>query len=302
MGLITQVKILQRVAANKSFSKAAEELGLSKSVVTRAIASLEKEVGDQLLARTTRTVTLTQAGEAYLSRAVALVNELENLSREISGRTDVPRGPLKFGVTASIGPKFITPILPALRQQFPLVEFTFDYSDRPTDSQKSSYDAEIRFGMPDPALNDSIEIRTAREVLMASPEYLRRHPPIRSFADVDLNDVIGFLNTKGTEPTPIFFCEDGARIPRIVTGAMVVSEVDAFHQLLRDGQGISLVIDLFVLDDLKAGRLVEVPVPEKMSYFPYGNSSIYISVPKNVPKSKTTSAVIEFLKARAFYP
>lgn len=300
MSLLAQIKILRKVAEHKSFSNAAEELGLSKSVVTRAVASLESEVGEQLLARTTRIVSLTQAGDAYLARASHLVDQLENLNREVSGKVDFPSGPLRFGVAPAVGLTFITPILSALKEDFPDVEFTFDYSDRPSEAQKSTYDVELRFGMPDPTLFDSIELREVREIIVASPKYLSSHPPIKSFADINLKDWVGFLGAKGVEPTPIYFCESDARIPRVITGSMVLSDTDSFYQIIRDGQGISAVIDLFILDDLKSGHLVEVKVPEKLSYFPYGNSSIYLSVPKRAPKSRTTEAVIEYLKLKAF--
>jgi len=274
---------------------------MSNSVVTRAVAALEAHVGEKLLTRTTRRVTLTQAGETYLMRAVKLVNELENLNREYSLNNSEQSGPVRICASPSIGDFFITPILNDLRRQFPLVEFTIEYSDRFVDPRKSDYDIEIRFGQGDHDYYESEEILPTREVLVASPRYVEAHKPMNSFSDIDSNDFISFMSSRGNDPSPIYFCNaDGTRIAKVISGFMKVNDMNAFKALLRGGSGISLAMDVLIQDELISGSLVEVRVSDKLTYSPFGSSSIYFSIPRAKPKSKTTDAIFSYLKSFAF--
>ena len=166
------LRLFVRVARSGSFSAAARELDLSQPSVSRIIAALEKDVGAALVTRTTRAVTLTDAGQDYLVRVEAILSSLEEADHLARGSMEL-RGSLRVGLSASFGVREIIPLMPAFMARHPLLQVGLMMSDQRQDTVKAGVDLALRLGeLADSSATARLIGRTHR-LVAASPAYLK---------------------------------------------------------------------------------------------------------------------------------
>ncbi|HEY4057792.1 MAG TPA: LysR family transcriptional regulator [Kofleriaceae bacterium] len=246
------------VVRASSFSTAAKVLGKSTSSLSRTVAELERQLGAQLLARTTRRLHLTEAGALYATHAEGLLawqRQGRDSIAELTG--GVPRGHLRVTMPVSVGERLIGPHVPELRKRYPDLDLEIDLSDRNVALVAGGFDLAIRVGRQhDSSLRAQLLTKVASR-LVASPEYIaKRGEPSRP-EDLQAHDCIALGVMSGAVEWS--FHKKGAR-PRVVPirGHVHTSSPTLAAQVAVAGQGIARIIEWVIRDELRRGDLVEV--------------------------------------------
>jgi DNA-binding transcriptional LysR family regulator len=251
MDRIDDIDVFVEVAGQASFTAAARRLNRSPAAVTRAVADLEARLGVRLLNRTTRAVSLTDAGERFLTGARRVLADLIEIEQAAAGQGSAPRGEL--GITAPIlfGRLHVLPIVTEFMRAFPDVTARLMLLDRPVDLIEERLDAAIRIG----ALADSSAIATRlgslRRVVVAAPSYLAARGTPQRPAEIAGHDVVVF---GGLGAASWDFGADGSvRLsPRLT-----VSTAEAAIDAVAEGIGITRVLSYQAVDALR-GTVTQV--------------------------------------------
>jgi DNA-binding transcriptional LysR family regulator len=172
--LLDGVAVFVGVINAGSFTAAARALGHSTSYVSKEISRLEKRLGSRLLNRTTRTISLTDAGRAYYERCNQIVIDAENAERSINQLQDRPRGLLRINAPASFGSKYLLDVLPQFMHRYPEVKLEVEFNDRLIDVVAEGYDVVIRVGEIKDTNLVARKFTSSKIVVVASPDYLKR--------------------------------------------------------------------------------------------------------------------------------
>ncbi len=184
------------VAVNEagSISEAARQLRLSKSVVSERLAELERSLDAKLLHRTTRRLTLTEDGSAFLERAARIVRDVESAAADMAERRGALVGPLRISAPVTFGRLHLGPALYPFLAAHPQIELTLDLDDRRVDASSGGFDAVIRHG---PIVDSRLmawKLAPSRRVLVASPAYLRQHGSPASVNELAAHKGIFYTN------------------------------------------------------------------------------------------------------------
>ncbi len=245
------------VAGARSFTRAAAGLGLSSSALSHAIRTLEDRLGVRLLARTTRSVAPTAAGERLLR---SLGPALDEVARGLSALADwrgEPSGTLRLTTFAFVADTVLSPALPRFLLDNPGVSVEVNVDDRLADLVAAGFDAGIRFG--ETVDLDMVAVRVGpdlRTVVVATPEYFRRHPMPQTPNELEGHDCINY-RLAGGGLLPWEF-GSGEREVRVRTrGRLNVNSETLAIAAVRAGAGLGYMMEASVADDLAAGRLVQ---------------------------------------------
>jgi DNA-binding transcriptional LysR family regulator len=264
-----------RVAETGSFSEAARRLGLSKSMISRQVSALEADLGVRLLHRTTRSLSPTEAGRAYLERCQRILSDLDEANLLVSHLQAVPRGRLRVSAPLSFGIGHLSPCLPAFLERYPEIELDMGFTDRHVDLVEEGWDVAVRIGR---LADSSLIVRRLapiRRLAAASPAYLeRRGTPTRP-EDLAGHDCLTHGSRIQAEWR--FVGEDG-RSPRVVEvkGRFHADNGDVLRDMALAGLGIVLLPSFFLGEDIRAGRLVplleeHVPLDASLNaVYPHG--------------------------------
>ena len=187
---LQQLALFVRTVETGSFSKAAREFGLTQPSASRAVAALENRLGIKLVARTTRQISATDAGEALLARArdaLAAVEDAENAARG----ADRLSGVLRVALPSTYGARRIAPLLPAFLDQRPLLKIDLIMSDRYENLIAEGADLALRVGEQPDSSFVARKLESARRLFVAAPSYLARRGAPNSLADLSRHDLIG---------------------------------------------------------------------------------------------------------------
>lgn len=251
-----EMQIFLSVAQTGSLAGAARALRITPSAVSRALARLEARLGVQLIARTTRALSLTAEGEIYRQRVAGLIAEVDEVERGFAGPSDAPRGPLRINSSVPFGTQCLLPILPHFMARHPSVQVNLSLSDELVDLVEARADVAIRIGpLRDTGLKAKKLGRSAM-VLVASPDYLATrglpdHP--RALAG---HSCLQFSFRRSLDTWP--FRVDGALVQRPVEGAFHGNSGEVVRLMAVAGGGVARLGRFHVAADLAAGRLVEV--------------------------------------------
>lgn len=251
---------LQVVRAN-GFTAAAKALGKSTSSLSRTVAELERQLGAQLLVRTTRRLHLTEAGALYATHAEALLGAARSARDAIAELTGgVPRGHLRVTMPVTVGERLLGPAVPELRRRFPELRLELDLSDRNINLVQGGFDLAIRVGrLPDSSLRAQLLGKVAVR-LVASPRYLAKRGAPSQPSDLARHDCILVGPLAGTHEWQ--FHRRGARPRRLdVEGVVHTTSPALATQLAVRGLGLLRIVDWIIRDELRRGDLVEV-MPE----------------------------------------
>jgi DNA-binding transcriptional LysR family regulator len=250
------MRVFTRIVERRSFSKAAEDLGLPRSSVTDAVRGLEMRLGVRLLLRTTRQVSPTLDGEAYYQRCVSLIADMEEAEGAFVGAK--PSGLIRVDVHGTQARYFLLPGLPRFRQQYPDIRLHLSEAHQPLDMIREGFDCILRAG----DLSDSPLIKRRLATLdrgtFASPDYLSRFGTPRTPDDLEGHERVGFLSPDTSELMPLVFCAAGkvrqVTLPSTVT--VTGPETNVASACL--GLGLIQVPRYRVASELAEGALVEV--------------------------------------------
>ena len=257
---LAAAEVFLQVVKVRGFTSAAKLLGRSTSSLSRAVSELERQVGAQLLARTTRRVSLTEAGALYANHAEGLLAARRAARDAITELTGgMPRGHLRISMPVSVGERLLGPHLPELRRRYPELRLELDLSDRNVPLVQGGFDLAIRVGrLPDSSLRAQLLSKLPVR-LVASPAYLAAHGrPARPLALRD-HDCITLAQVVGPVEWPFYHRRARTRTERIeIEGVIHTTSPTLAVQLACAGQGILRVNEWMISDALARGALVEV--------------------------------------------
>lgn len=256
---ITDAELLDGVAVfvalvnSGSFKLAAESLGHSTSFVSKAVSRLEKRLGSRLMNRTTRTISLTDAGRAYYERCQQIVIDAENASRSVSHLQDEPRGLLRVNAPTSFGSRHLLQHLAEFLHRHAEVNLEIEFNDRIIDVVAEGYDVVIRVGH----IKDSNLVARAftksRNVIVAAPEYLRRHGTPKKISDLEHHHCITY--SLASNPPIWEFRKNEDRIQVKVPSRAQCNNAEIMVALTCDGIGISCMPLFTCQKEVDEGRL-----------------------------------------------
>lgn len=248
------MRVFTRVVERRSFTLAAEDLGLPRSTVTDAVKQLEARLGVRLLQRTTRHVSPTLDGEAYHRRCLSLIADLEDAEGAFSGVK--PKGPLRVDVHGTLARHFVLPRLPDFLAEYPGIELFMSEGDHLVDLVREGMDCVLRVGdLPD---SDMLARRVAllQQVTCAAPAYIARHGQPLDIANLTGHRMVGFRSSLTGTPLPLEFRVGGRLHAFSLPAPVVVSGADSFVVAARHGLGLIQVPQYHVEDDLARGTLI----------------------------------------------
>lgn len=250
-----EMLVFATVAQEGSLSAAARTLGLTPSAVSRIIARTEQRIGTRLLLRTTRAMTLTCEGEAYLRGARRILADMTEVEEAIAAQ-GVPKGRLRVNAALGHGRLAIVPLVAAFSARYPQIVVDLSLGDEVVDILAGEADVAIRFGhLPDSPLT-ARKIGETGQAVVASPDYLKRHGTPKTPEDLLQHNCLRF-NFRRAEPNwP--FVRDGQEFALKITGNIECSSGEALAQLARVGAGIARIGTFSVAEDLKRGDLVSL--------------------------------------------
>lgn len=241
------------VADLRGFAPAARRLGLSPSAVTRLVAALEERLSIRLLQRTTRSVTLTDAGARYLERARRILADIDEAENAAQAERTEPTG--RFAVTAPslFGRLNVAPLMSAFLSRYPAVVGELLLSDRFVNLVEDGIDLAVRIGVLSDSGLFARKVGETRRVVVASPKYLARRKTPRSPGDISMHDIIQFT---GIHSTPEWrFSRAGQLEPVSFVPAFVTNSADAAIGHAERGGGLTMVLAYQIMEAVRAGRL-----------------------------------------------
>jgi DNA-binding transcriptional LysR family regulator len=277
-----------RIVERRSFTSAAEDLGLPRSTVTDAVKSLEARLGVRLLHRTTRHVSPTLDGEAYYERCLRLIAEIEDAEAAFAGVK--PKGLLHVDVQGMLARQFIFPGLPAFLERYPDIELFMSDGDRLVDLIREGIDCVLRVG----ELRDSDmiarRIGLLQEVTCASATYVAQYGLPKSIDDLAGHKMVGFRSSATGGILPLEFTVGGTLRSLSLPCSVSMAGSDSYYEAARLGLGLIQVPRYRIADELARGTLVVV-LPD----YPPSPSPVSVLYPHSRQLSPRVRVFVEWL-------
>lgn len=255
MNPIDEMQAFVRIVEAGSISRAAEQLDMGKSAVSRRLAELEQRLGVRLLNRTTRRSSLTDAGRRYYEGAVRLLSDVAELDAAVADSDALLEGRLRLAAPLSFGLGHLAPAIEAFLQEHPGVVFDIDFSDRQVDLVAQGVDLAVRIA----ELRDSTLVARrlcpVRRMLCASPSYLDRHGRPRGIEDLAGHRILHY-DAGGS--AALRLVEDGVERSVPVQPAVVANNGDFLRDLAIAGHGLVLTPTFIASQAVASGKLLPV--------------------------------------------
>lgn len=289
MDKLTALRIFRRVVELNGFAAAAADLGYSNAAVSKNIHALEAELGARLLNRTTRRVTLTDAGRQYYERVSAVMDNLADADRQLTDLGNSPRGRLRVNAPMSLGIALLAPAVHRFLASYPDIRINLVLNDARIDMLAEGFDVSIRGGGP---LQDSSfigrKLADLPRVLCASPRYLKTAPPLTHPSQLTEHDCL--IYSLSSEPTHWRFQNNRELATVDVDSRCEINNSIALREAAAAGLGITLLPHYLANDQLNAGTLV--PILEAWQPETHSLHAIY---PRHREHSRTLQVFLEFL-------
>lgn len=292
MNQLQAMRVFRRTVELGSFSAVAKEDGLSNAVVSKYVNQLEATLGTRLINRTTRQMSLTEAGQLYYATCVSVLDELDEASRRIQDVVSTPRGRLRLNAPMSFGLLHLSPALPAFMKQYPEIEVDLALGDQHQDVVGEGFDLalRIRAALPDSTLV-AREIATVRRVLCAAPEYLARHGTPRHPHELQAHNCLAY--SLASDSDHWVFEGAGQRHAVEVKGAFRSNNSLAILDALLAGTGIALVPTFIAGDALRRGALLPL-----LPGYAADARTLYAVHPGMRASTQKTQLLVRFLAER----
>jgi DNA-binding transcriptional LysR family regulator len=286
-----ELLVFQAVAKHASYARAAEELGLSPSGVSRIVSRIEERLGARLLHRTTRKLSLTEAGAAFHARTAQILADLADAEAEVQSAVARPKGTLKVTASIMFGELYLAPLLPELLEYFPELSVEMTLTNRFVDLVDEGIDLAIRIGSLADSRLVARRLCTNRRVLVAAPRYLKKHGTPRSIDDLARHQAVLF--TGFSRPTEWKLIGPTGPVTVSVSGRVSSNNIHTLTAAAKQGLGITVGATLSVGPALLAGELVRV-----LSDHEFEPSAVFAVFPSARQLSTKTRAAVDFLAAR----
>ena len=253
MANLADLEIFARVVASGSMSAAARELGLQPAIISKRIKRLEERLGSRLFQRTTRQISLTEAGDGFHERVVAALAELEEAEAFVSGKSDEVRGRLKISAPTSFGRMHVAPHLKTFFYRYPALKVQLDLTDKFQDLVAEGLDLAIRIADLEDSSLVARRLAPVNRVLCASADYVASHGMPRTIADLGQHVCIPAHNNANWN----LIGPDGP-VSLKPEGPLITNSSEVIREAVLAGLGIALRSTWDIGAELKSGRLVRI--------------------------------------------
>lgn len=262
-----EMAIFAKIAETGSFTAAAKSLGRSKSYVSHQLTKLEEHLNIQLLFRTTRNLSLTEAGSVYLKHCQELIRAADDAKQSIAALQGEMTGLIRVSATNSFGELYIDDILTAFQEIHPAIQFNFDLSDTIESMKENQIDISIRGGTITDDELVAIPLIHWRMLIVGTPEYFEEHGTPNTPEDLKFHNCIGDRFKSHHQGWP--FLIDG-EIQRVkVEGNYSVGRNTLIKKRILSGKGLSRVPSYVVGPELRSGKLIRVLQEYEPKGFPF---------------------------------
>jgi DNA-binding transcriptional LysR family regulator len=279
-----ELNAFMAVAERTNFARAADHLGISASTISQTIRALEERLGMRLLNRTTRSVSLTDAGEKLLQRIRPAIAELGAAVEDLNEFRDTPTGTLRLNVSSVAAHVVLAPVMKAFLVAYPGIALDITVDDNDGDIVSGRFDAGIRVGRRVARDMQMVRVtKPSRAIAVASPEYLRSRPAPRTPQELAAHDCIGFRRDQRCIPWE--FAKGKNKYEMSPTGSLTVNSADLLIRAALDGIGIAYMIESYVASHIAAGRLVALLIDWSLihhSYYLYYSGRRQLPAPLKV--------------------
>lgn len=253
------VEVFIAVVEHGSFTAGAVALSTTPSVLSRSVSRLEVRLGRQLLQRTTRRVSLTEAGRLYLEQARAAFSLLDEAGRDAQGQEGDLTGRVRLSVPTTYGHYRLPPLLARFARQYPQVQVELNITNRNVDLVAEGFDLAIRLGqLPDSGLV-ARKLEDAALLLVASPDYLQRMGTPRTLEELQRHLCLPFVMPRTGRLAPWVFRDGGADVDWLPASSIKTSDdVLGVVSLAERGMGICQSYEFIVRERMQRGQLTEV--------------------------------------------
>lgn len=255
------MRLFTRIVELSSFSRAAEQLTLPRASATQIVKQLEKRLGTQLLARTTRSVAVTPDGQVYYQRCLGILADMDEAEAIFCERDRPPQGVLRLDIAGPLCRLVLMPALPAFTARYPGIRLEVGVGDRPIDVLREGVDCVLRIG----ELRDwplvARRLSEFPQVTCASADYLEAWGEPTTLDEIGGHQMVGYLSPSTGKALPLAFLVDGSLESRELPAQVAVNNGEAYVAAALAGFGIIQVSRYLVADALREGRLREILVP-----------------------------------------
>jgi DNA-binding transcriptional LysR family regulator len=281
------------LAAARSLSAAARELGVSTAAVSKQLAKIEARLGLTLVRRSTRRMGLTPEGELYLEHARRILDEIDALAEELGAARATPRGLLRVSATLGFGRNHVAPIVSRFVRRYPQVDVQLQLAVDPPPVTDDTWDVCIRFGAPPDARVIARRVARNRRLLCAAPAYLAAHGTPKVPQDLTRHNCIGIR--QGQEGYGVWRLTSGrgrhARTETVkVRGNLTTNDGEVAVNWALDGHGILMRAEWDIARHLRSGRLVQV-----LPQYSTPDADIFAVYPQRHQRAARVRAFVEFV-------
>ncbi|MCK5446139.1 MAG: LysR family transcriptional regulator [Rhodospirillaceae bacterium] len=288
MGQLEDMNTFVRIVEAGSISRAADQLGVVKSAISRRLVDLEARLNVQLLNRTTRKSSLTDAGRSYYQRAQEILADVGELNATTSNTQLVLEGDLKIAVPLSFGLSHLAPVINEFAVLHPGVVIHIDFADRQIDMVEEGFDLAVRIADLKDSTLIARKLFATRNILCASPAYLERAGTPERPSDLKSHDVLHYTNTPGASWH--FTNKDGNQISVKLNIKLNANNGEYLCAAAVNGLGIAALPTFIAYKDVENGNLVRV-----LGDYALPSMNAYAVYPQTKHLSARVRALIEFL-------
>ncbi|QSI32822.1 LysR family transcriptional regulator [Variovorax sp. RKNM96] len=253
MDRFQEMQAFVRIAERQSFTQASEDLQIPRATVTTLIKRMEERIGTRLLERTTRTVRLTQDGEAYYRRCVRLLADMEEA--EGSFRNEAPKGLLRVNLQGTLARHFVVPALPGFLARYPELQLHIGEDDRLVDLVREGIDCVLRAGTLQDSSMVGRRVALLPQVTVASPEYLAKYGEPENMEALASHRAVNYISSGTGKVVPLEFTVDGRVTTVDLPATVSVTGTDLYTGSSVAGLGLVQVPRYRVAAELADGRL-----------------------------------------------
>ncbi|EPM4290962.1 LysR family transcriptional regulator [Vibrio fluvialis] len=293
----SQMVMFAALIKHQSFTAAARNLGVSVSHVSKQLAQLEASVGIKLVQRTTRSFTVTEAGESFYRHCEQLVDLVSDADNELINQREEVSGLLRLGLSQSFGSLHVLPALEELRQQYPNLQVEVHLFDYKIDMLSEGLDLWITSNEHLPEGYIAQRLADCKFVVAASPDYLLHHSTPQTPNDLLEHNCL-IYRSWDRDYTRWAFRNREQQLSIKVSGNYSVDLAEAVRDAAVSGWGIAYLATYLIRDEFRSGKLIQLLPDWQASQ----NMPFYAVYPSRQHLPKKTSAVIEFLKQKIGEP
>lgn len=297
MDRLQSMRVFAKVVEQRSFTGAASALGLSNAVVTRHVADLESHIGARLLNRTTRKLSLTETGMAYLERVRQILQDIDDADAIASSQAQNPTGTLRIYSHIGFGQLQLAKLLPHYARKFPDLTLDVTLSDRTVNLVEEGFDVGLFMGLQKfDASMIARQIGMTEVLLCASPDYVKRHGAPVVPEDVSHHTCLNFSYEQLRHGWPIEG-PDGATVNIPINSKILSNNGELLRQCAISGLGIMIRPSFTLSDDLVSGRLVRLLPDHHLNQM-----KVMMVYPSRRLLSATVRSFVDFINAQFPHP